>query len=97
MAISDRRFNFLASANKKQDYLYCDKLVEKLDIVKDNVIQMHGLALSFERTKSRILKRQLSNAERKQSAVIEDNNIDLVVHLLLRVNPTVDSLLSGKK
>ena len=53
------------------EFLYCDKLTEKLDVVRDDLIQTLELALEFEKCRTRILRRKLTRVGRNFTAAKE--------------------------
>ena len=52
----------ISLSERRQEYLYCDELTDKLNIVQDDVIQMLELSLAYEKRKNNILKTKLRKA-----------------------------------
>ena len=59
----------ISLSKRSHDYLYCDELTDKLNIVQDDVIQMLELKLEFEKHKTTILNTKLSKATKKLNAI----------------------------
>ena len=59
------------------DFQYCDELSAKLDVVRDDTIQTLELALEYERTKSRILRRKLCTANCKSNTEKNLKHLDV--------------------
>ena len=59
------------------EFLYCDELTEKLDVVRDDLIQTLELALKFEKCRTRILRRKLTRVGRNLTAAKDILAVDV--------------------
>jgi len=62
----------ISLSERRQEFLYCDELTDKLKVVQDDVIQTLELALAFEKRKTKILTKQLHQAVKS----VEDSKIE---------------------